>query len=358
MAGKRVQDLAAIVIIMGTLILTAILLPRLMGPFQGSGTGYTGATGSARQVDEDEIEIEVEISFTRSVQVTDDRITPAKSELTEELAADVKDLDVVKQYVSQGYGVKWIKPLEIGFHYEFGDNGWMAHDNGHEWRVWVLGSYIDGYYKSGVEADDREYRLTLGEFSTSKLSVKIYVMAKAEWHTAKAWTIVRDVAVELVVRLQLGYQEPGDDGSGGNGSGGGGNGGGGQPGTAMLRVFVSYYYYQAGARQAADGAIVRLYDTSGSLVAEKVATKYDEERALAEFNVPYGEYDVQIETDLGSTSTTVMVNEDPEEVQMDIPCGMSWVVVATTASVAGLALLALLALRLTARKRRRRVRKL
>ena len=347
MAGKRVQDLAAIAIIMGALMLTAILLPRLMGPFQGSGTGYTGATGSARQVGEGEIEVEVEISFTRSVQVTDDRITPAKSELTEELTADVKDLDAIRQYVSQGYGVKWIKPLEIGFHYEFGDNGWMAHDNGHEWRVWIMGSYIDGYYKAGVEADDRDYRLTLGEFSTSELSVKIYVMAKAEWHTAKAWTIVRDVVVELVVRLQLGYQEPGDDGGGGNGSGGGG-----QPGTVTLRVFVSYYYYQAGARQAADGAIVRLYDTSGSLVAEKIATKYDEERALAEFSVPFGEYDIQVETDLGSTSATVMVNEDPEEIQLDIPCGMSWVVVATTAGVAGLALLALLAVKLATKERK------
>ena len=42
MAGKRVQDLAAIAIIMGMLMLTAILLPRLMGPFgTGRGTGYT-----------------------------------------------------------------------------------------------------------------------------------------------------------------------------------------------------------------------------------------------------------------------------------------------------------------------------
>jgi len=66
--GKRVQDLAAIAIIMGALMLTAILLPRLMGPFgTGSGTSYIGAAGSARQVGGDEIEVEVEISFTRSV---------------------------------------------------------------------------------------------------------------------------------------------------------------------------------------------------------------------------------------------------------------------------------------------------
>jgi len=87
-------------------------------------------------------------------------------------------------------------------------------------------------------------------------------------------------------------------------------------------------------------------------VAEKVATKYDEERALAEFNVPFGEYNIQVETSLGSTSTMAMVDEDPEEVQVDIPCGMSWAVVATTASVAGLALLAPLALRLAAKGRK------
>jgi len=342
MVSKRVQDLAAIAIIIGTLILTAILLPRLISPFQGGGIGYTGATGSARQVDEDEIEIEVEISFTQSVQVTDDRITPAKSELTEELTADVKDLDAVRQYVSQGYGVKWIKPLEIGFHYEFGDNGWTAHDNGHEWRIWVMERYVDGYYKAGVEADNREYPLSLGEFSTNKASVKIYVMAKAEWHTAKAWTIVRDIVLRILVRLQLGYQESSEGESGGSSSG--------NSQAAILRVFVSYYYYQAGARQAADGAIVRLYDTSGKLVAEKIATKYDDERALAEFNVPYGEYEVLVETDLGSTSTTVMVDEDPEEVQLDIPCGLSWIVVAGVAGAAGLALLALLAVKLAAKK--------
>jgi len=342
MAGKRIRDLAAIAIIMGALILTAMLMPILMGP--SSPGNFRTTSAKEKRISDTEVELELQAIFTQSIQVTDDRITPARSERDEELTLNIVSLERVADYKAKGYGVKWIKPVEISFHYIFDDNGWTAHDNGHEWKIWVMDHYVDGLYLTGQDEGDRHYDLALGEFSTTILRVRVYVMAKAEWHTAKAWTIVRDVAVKLVVRMEQGYQEPGE----GNGSGSSGSD---QSQIATLRVFVSYYYYQAGARQAADGAIVRLYDASGSLVAEKVATKYDDERALAEFeNLPFGDYEVKVETDLGSTSTSVAVNENPEEIQVDIPCGLSWIVVAATASVAGLALLALLVVKLATRR--------
>ena len=238
--GKQLTELAIITVMLTGLVAMALTLPHIMAPFS---TTYPagGSHGHARQIDNDEVEVEVELSWTRSIQVEDSRWSWGPTERTVKLTADLRDQEPVKTWREQGYGIVWIKPVELSFRYEFEDDGrWAWQKSEHRWKVWVNGHLVDGLYKSVKnEAKDKHYDLSIGELEAVKAVVKIYVMAHTTWQTSHAWTRISDVKLELVVRLQAGHQEPsedtgssgsGDSGDGsGSGGGSGGGGGGGQP---------------------------------------------------------------------------------------------------------------------------------
>jgi len=332
MLSRRAKEALALFMMLGVLVCFLMFSSYWARQFEPPGGG--GGELRLKSQTENEIELEFEeLKFPGpSLSCTDSAWSWGPTWRDRVYELDVTALEDVAYYIEQGYALEWVRVTKLAFHVkQWGDAGLLGHSDQCFWWAVDLppGNQID-YYEGEEDIDtDLEYGVSV-ELNGPVVSLKAFVKCEAYSGSGDAHIELSHFRIWGIIHMSLGEGEY----------------------SATLRVFVSYYYYHLGTYAPAEGAIVRVCNASG-LVAEKVAESYDNERALAEFKVPYGDYVVEADSDLGATYKQVTVDEECEEVWLIIYCGESWITPLWVGAGIG-AILVLVAMALVLRARRGR----
>jgi len=334
--SRRAKEALALFTMLGVLVCFLVFSSYWARQFELPSGGGSGELRLRSQAD-DEVELEFEeLEFPGPpTSCTDSAWSYGPSWADRIYELDVTVLDDVAYYIEQGYALEWVRVTKLAFHVrQWGDAGLLGHSDQYFWWAVDLppGNQID-YHEGKEDVDtDLQYSLSV-ELDGPVISLKAFVKCEAYAGSGDAHIELSHFRIWGIIHMTSGEGAS----------------------MATLRVFVSYYFYHMGYYDAAEGAIVRVCNASG-LVAEKVAERYDDERALAEFKVSYGDYVVEADSDLGATYGQVTVDEECEEVWLIIYCGESWITPLNLAMGAGIGAILVLAvaMALTLRARRGR----
>jgi hypothetical protein len=191
------SDIAAVVKWGGLAAIAGILV---WGTIQIVEALITKTTTNPPIVTDDTVLIDYEYSSGLSVSVTDDRVTTEAKFNSESDRFDPSVLTVVKEYIAKGYRLSGVAVNGFALHVDADDNGWTYHDNWHQVTLKVAGTLI--YNEEFKEQRHEDVTRSASVKVSGPVDITAQVGARAEWHTAQAWTNIKNIKLTGTIELK------------------------------------------------------------------------------------------------------------------------------------------------------------